>query len=290
MTTQKMFETNSTSCAPTTTTSKSYREDHGSAFGTLFNNPQFSDFCIVMTTENTRVNVWKGVLSIHSEFFKTLFSTNNQFTENVTNELILNDTNEEFFLFKLIQYFYTGVISYTNLEAIQLLHYAQKYMVVGNLSSQLRNDVESFISSSNSYQIFLQVISFLNPEDPFVTSILQKAVSEMGKIFDSILRNRASELLTLSPQSLIVMLKEMSQLCQRTVSPGLRTLKHYRRSTSSLNLTVTKMPSNPIVFLLNCDGKQFLRFLIDWMLFDCDVRKQYMSEIMALEQTLKYSR
>ncbi|KAF0976217.1 hypothetical protein FDP41_004892 [Naegleria fowleri] len=61
-----------------------------------------------------------------------------------------------------------------------------------------------------------------------------------------------------------------------------------RFSASSPNLNANHS-CNPLGFVVKCDGKQFLRFLMDWMIMDVEGRKDVMTEIKALESTLSYS-
>ncbi|KAG2381308.1 hypothetical protein C9374_006297 [Naegleria lovaniensis] len=302
---------------------------------TLFNNSQYSDFSILFATRKERVYVWRGILASYSEYFNTMFQSSQQFTENVNSEMMVNDPEEEDSLYKLIQFFYTGTLTYTLIEeALQLLLVSQKYMIQGKLPQHLKTQIESNINVSNCFSIFQQLALLdSTAEDSFVNSILSMAVTEMARNFSTLLKEHIADLLTLSPQLMLVMMREFSKLChpktmkiasalmrsssttstgpvvgdgvavihevipphspstsytrrkfERISQPQLR--RNSRSSVSAPNLNHHAFSAEGMV---KCDGKQFLRFLMDWMIMDVDARKDVVAEIKALESTLSYS-
>ena len=146
-----------------------FKEDHRSRFKHLYNNPNYSDFTIVFVNLKKKIFVWKGILSVHSEFFDRLFNPieeeverDEEFVEVTSNlaentiieestsfvqndEWIVNDLIEEEALLQLIEFFYSGEISFTTEQAINLLLISQK------VRRRVLNNYFNFLSNYNHH-------------------------------------------------------------------------------------------------------------------------------------------
>ncbi|KAG2381336.1 hypothetical protein C9374_006325 [Naegleria lovaniensis] len=146
----------------------------------------------------------------------------------VIDEWIVNNPSEEEALIQLLEFFYTGEITYNIQQALNLLVVAQKYMVQGNLIESIQVELETNIKPSNCFVIFKELLSLNVLLDPFLERVLHTCVSEMSKNLDSILTSNKNELLNFSPSTLITFLKAATK----------------------------------IKYGLRCDGKKLLRLLL----------------------------
>lgn len=212
---------------------------------------------ISSTLPSTSTSSRNGVLNPHQdelEHGSPRHRPPSTLNHSMIDEWIVNHQPEEEALLQLLEFFYTGELTYSIQQALNLLVVAQKYLVQGNLIESIQVELETNIKPSNCFVIFKELLALNTPLDPFLERILHTCVSEMSKNLDTILTSNKSELLNFSPSTLTTFLKAATK----------------------------------IKYGLRCDGKKLLRFIIDWLMEDVDNRKTFMPEIKSLEAQINY--
>ncbi|KAJ5068492.1 pep-cterm sorting domain-containing protein [Anaeramoeba ignava] len=102
------------------------------------NEENFSDFeviCVLNETQKTTIKCHKSILSVRSDYFKSLFRS--KMKEYQENRIILEDVSPTIFEI-VLEYFYTGKIKITLENAIDILLFSSKYLIedLVQLSSQ----------------------------------------------------------------------------------------------------------------------------------------------------------
>ncbi|KAG2386444.1 hypothetical protein C9374_002188 [Naegleria lovaniensis] len=195
-----------------------------------------------------------------------------------------------------------------------LLLVSKQYMMTNGLIDHFQKEIVRSIQTLNCFELFERVALMDHEQDLNLKPIFEKMMNTMASSFASVLESNRQAMFAMSPECLMVLLKELSRNdISNTTLPTTTaatfnfdeygkqyhqsafnnasfadsnifgTHKHSsRKSSSSSNVVNSKRR-------VQCSAEKFLRFLMLWLAHDMAQRSEIFKELITLESQLQYS-